>query len=372
MESGKLVNKVGFEIDSQSWKNLDRFQKRLTDMKKQMKGLSTSLNVRATVSQFKQVADGVERVQRQTQRKMSGLGMEFGKPKGTDRTYASWWEDQLKAKDKATRDAERRAKSARPFQTPTEQALGVKFNTGRDKTYAAWWEDQLKAKEKVSSDFYRRKRQMASKDANIMAAETRFEGLHKRTPLREGNKAEWEEAFAGLAHRYRTTSMSSKVFNAELNNINRNLAQQERAARGSSMSLNQMRREMINLTAAYSAGSALVNVFNTGKTLQSMEAGMKIFAKDEKGIAENMKFIADEADRLGINFMEAAQNYTKFAIVSRNKLTTQDTRALFSGFSEYATVLQVDQHRFSRGMMALQQMMSKGKISSEELRLQLT
>lgn len=276
-------------------------------MKRQMKGLSTSLNVRATVSQFKQVADGVERVQRQTQKKMSGIGMEFGKPKGTDRTYASWWEDQLKAKEKATKDS------------------------------------------------LIRERRSSMMEDRISNARTRGMGSLTRAGVSFKGRQQFQADFNIIEQSYRNGEISATRFNAKVSELNKNLVHQQKVSTGSAMSLNQMRREMINLTAAYSAGSALVNVFNTGKTLQSMEAGMKIFAKDEKGIAENMKFIADEADRLGINFMEAAQNYTKFAIVARNKLTTQDTRALFSGFSEYATVLQVDQYRFSRGMMALQQ-----------------
>lgn len=323
MESGKLVNKVGFEIDSKSWKNLDKFQKRLTDMKKQMKGLSTSVNVRATVNQFKQVSDGIERVRRQTQKKTHGIGMEFGLAGGRDKTYAGWWEDQLKAKERATRDATAKAK------------------------------------------------RQAAMDDRIANARTRGIGSLGRASVPFKSRQQWSSDFNKLEQSYRKGEISATRFNAKVSELNKNLLHQSKAAKTSGSSMNQLRRQMINLTAAYSAGAVLGNVFNTGKTLQSMEAGMKVFAKDEAGIRENMKFIADESDRLGINLMEAAQNYTKFAIVARNKLSTTDTRALFSGFSEYATVLQVDQHRFGRGMMALQQMMSKGKISSEELRLQL-
>ena len=43
--SGKLVNKISFEIDKKSWDNLNKFSKKITDLKNQMKGLSSGIKV---------------------------------------------------------------------------------------------------------------------------------------------------------------------------------------------------------------------------------------------------------------------------------------------------------------------------------------
>ena len=36
---GSIVNEFGFRIDNRSWRQLDKFQKRISQLKKQMKGL---------------------------------------------------------------------------------------------------------------------------------------------------------------------------------------------------------------------------------------------------------------------------------------------------------------------------------------------
>ena len=43
-EVGKIYNSIEFRIDSKSWKNLDKFQKRIENVKKQLKGLGSEVN----------------------------------------------------------------------------------------------------------------------------------------------------------------------------------------------------------------------------------------------------------------------------------------------------------------------------------------
>ena len=39
---GTIENKVGFKIDRPSWKNLDRYQKRIGQLKKQLQGIGNT------------------------------------------------------------------------------------------------------------------------------------------------------------------------------------------------------------------------------------------------------------------------------------------------------------------------------------------
>jgi phage tail tape-measure protein len=127
----------------------------------------------------------------------------------------------------------------------------------------------------------------------------------------------------------------------------------------------------VQATAAYTAFSAGASVFKTGKEFDSLDASMRLFAKDDAGVAKTMAYIRSESERLGTNLQQATEGFTKFSIVARNKMTESQRMEFFSGFSEYATVMQIDQHRFQRSMMAIQQMLSKSKISSEELNSRL-
>lgn len=78
-----------------------------------------------------------------------------------------------------------------------------------------------------------------------------------------------------------------------------------------------------------------------------------------------MGFIADEANRLGVNFQEAAKAFTKFSISSQSKFDKGTQRALFSGVSEYATILQLNKEEYQRFFKSIQQMSDKGLYAEE-------
>ena len=181
-------------------------------------------------------------------------------------------------------------------------------------------------------------------------------------------------AFASIATAnaaLRDGTITLKQYNQQVNHAVQSNMRLARVNSNAAFSFKDMRSELVQLTAAYTAFAAGVNIFQTGKEFDSLQAGMRLFAKDDAGVKDTMSFLRSESERLGTNFEQAAQSFTKFAIVARNKMSKEQTRELFTGLSEYATVMQIDQYRFQRSMMAIQQMMSKGKISSEELRLQL-
>lgn len=96
-----------------------------------------------------------------------------------------------------------------------------------------------------------------------------------------------------------------------------------------------------------------------------------MFAKDEAGVTEHMKYISDQADRLGVSLIGATREFTKFSIAMNGKLDQKTSRNLFEGVSEYAAVLQIDQQQYERAFRAIQQMNSKGQLMAEEIRGQL-
>jgi hypothetical protein len=119
------------------------------------------------------------------------------------------------------------------------------------------------------------------------------------------------------------------------------------------------------LTAAYTAFSVVQNIAQTGMQMEGLRASAKVFAKDEAGVADHMSFIADEANRIGVNFQTAAQEFTKFSISTKNKFDAGTQRNLFSGISEYAAVLQIDQQQYQRLFKSIQQMSDKGLYAEE-------
>jgi hypothetical protein len=68
-----------------------------------------------------------------------------------------------------------------------------------------------------------------------------------------------------------------------------------------------------------------------------------------------MKFISDEANRLGTNLMTATKEFTKFSIATKGMVSTEGGRQIFSGVSEYASILQIDQQQYERAFRSINQ-----------------
>ena len=263
-----------------------------------------------------------------------GIGLEFGKAGGRDKTYASWWTDALAAQ---------------------KSALAAKKKESIEAAKV------LNAKPKVDP---------------MIKREQRIENLQNRLAytMRKGgvsmgaSDAFFKGSFKSHADQFRNTGDISN-FSQQVGLASRKMIDASKSAKTMGRSVHDMRSMVVAATQAYTAFAALQNVANTGMKLESMEAGMKLFAGSDKGVAAEMEYIKGVSDRLGLSLMDAAEQYNKFNIVSRNKMTPEERKELFVGLSEYATVLQVTPERFQRSMMAINQMMSKGKLSSEELRL---
>lgn len=301
--SGNVTNKVRFIIDKKSWDNLALFQKKITNLKRQLGGLNSSIKVNTVINSVGKVNRAVTR-------------------------------NSISEKK---REYDAHLMMYRKHQQKIQQGQS-KISNNIDLVSAS-------AQNRLNPNL----------QGNVLSSQRQsyFAG--------EMSKLNAEYAKHGNIRRYRT----------EVNHLTSGLLRQERAAKANAMSMRSIRGDIIQATAAYTAFSVAANVFTTGKEFDSLQAGMLVFAGNQDGIRDTMTFLRSESERLGINLQQAAEQFTKFSIVARTKMTTAQREDFFSGFSEYATVLQVDQHRFGRSMMAIQQMMSKGKISSEELRLQL-
>lgn len=353
--SGKVVNEIEFKINKKSWDNLTRFQQKITNVKRQLSGLKGSIKVQAIVSQVNQVTRAVSQGTKKIERaQKGGVGLEFGKAKGSDRTYSSWWVDALKKKE-ADIKAEQKAANK-----------STKIVKDKYDSHTKLFEKHVKDRNKIEQQIEYRTQGTQMAFARRMTGATPTQNAQLLT----GRSA----AFASIATAnaaLRDGTITLKQYNQQVNHAVQSNMRLARVNSNAAFSFKDMRSELVQLTAAYTAFAAGVNIFQTGKEFDSLQAGMRLFAKDDAGVKETMSFLRSESERLGTNFEQAAQSFTKFAIVARNKMSKEQTRELFTGLSEYATVMQIDQYRFQRSMMAIQQMMSKGKISSEELRLQL-
>lgn len=295
--SGNVVNKISFEIDRRSWANLDKFQKRIADVKKQLSGLSGNIKVNAVVSKFDRV----------------------------------------------------------------QKAVGANGLRNQQKDYNAHIALYQKHKNKMSEINAMNQRRVDNA-RNMMSSRLSTAGASDKVKTTAFNR------FDTFSQQMLTGKMTATEFSRAVNQSTSSLLRQSSASKNAQMSMRGLRSELIQATAAYSAFAVGANVFGTGKELQSLEAGMLIFAKDGAGVKREMDWLISKSQELGTNFMVAAQEYTKFSIVAKNKMSDPEAKRLFVAYSELATVQQMDPTRFHRGMNALVQMLSKGSLMSEEVK----
>lgn len=146
----------------------------------------------------------------------------------------------------------------------------------------------------------------------------------------------------------------------------------------SAMSITQrLRGEVLALATAYfglfGAIQELQEVTNVFMQIEASQNRMLVAFNGNAAVsAREMRFIREEADRLGVQFGVLAQEYSKFAIAARGTaLEGEEARRIFMAVAEAARVNKLSMDQMEGTYLALTQMLSKGAVSMEELRRQM-
>lgn len=114
------------------------------------------------------------------------------------------------------------------------------------------------------------------------------------------------------------------------------------------------------------------SIAKVGMEMQALERGFAASAGSAQQGAREMNFVRDQADRLGLALGETAKQYMQMVAASQGTaLQGQATRDAFIGIVTAMTALGKGSEETGRALTAVQQMMSKGKVASEELKGQL-
>lgn len=309
--TGSIVGKIRFNIDKKSWDNLDLFQKKMTSIKRQMSSFDKTIKVQAVVQSINKVANATV----QAEQKVANARKKIRK-QDTHTSHVSMFQQNLKQQKIDARFKARGGKydeGVEAFRVVKQQQL---ISTAKMRN----WGDQKLADAQGELD----------KSIN-----------------------HWRGAANG----------SIGMFRAQVNTVIRDLQVTDAVARKSAMSFRGLRQELVQLTAAYTAFSLAQNVAQTGFEFESLRASARVFAKDDAGVAEHMTFIANEAQRLGIDLQTATKEFTKFSIATQSSMTKAEQRDLFTGMSEYSRVLGLNKQDYERAFRAVQQMASKGQLT---------
>ena len=134
-------------------------------------------------------------------------------------------------------------------------------------------------------------------------------------------------------------------------------------------------RNMFGAFFGYDLYSSIRNavpaMVEVSQKIGAMESRFRAVSTSAKAGADELGWVAQQSRRLGLDFLNTADNYSIFFATLKNTMGQGQTRQIFEQWSEAFRVLHVPKEQQSRVLYALREMSSKGKIYMQDLALQL-
>ncbi|NER93633.1 MAG: tape measure protein [Symploca sp. SIO1B1] len=119
-------------------------------------------------------------------------------------------------------------------------------------------------------------------------------------------------------------------------------------------------------------GQFTPELLEAGMAMESLERRIGFVSGSSQKASQNLAFVRSEVKRLGIDLQSSMEGFAGLMAASRETpLEGAPTKQIFAAVSQASTVYDLNAQQQERVFTATQQMMSKGVISSEELRQQL-
>lgn len=119
-------------------------------------------------------------------------------------------------------------------------------------------------------------------------------------------------------------------------------------------------------------GSIAQETFKAYVELDRLKTALNFASGGTAGGTQNLAFVKKTVEDLKVPLKASAEGFVQLAAAAKGSvLEGKETRELFQGISEASTVLSLSAEDTQGVILALSQMISKGKVSAEELRQQL-
>jgi tape measure domain-containing protein len=124
--------------------------------------------------------------------------------------------------------------------------------------------------------------------------------------------------------------------------------------------------------AGLAIGFVMRDIAQAGLEMERLKRGLESVAGSAEAARREFEFVRDTANRLGLDLRQTAKEYTQLAAAAKGTaLEGQATRDILEGVGNAALALGLNAEQTGGALNALQQIISKGRVSAEELRQQL-
>lgn len=171
-----------------------------------------------------------------------------------------------------------------------------------------------------------------------------------------------------LAIQMRQVYNSAKNHEEIERKITREMRKQNAFQRRMSGSFTQMATTGASVYTAYAGISSIIQ---TGMSFESINKMMLAVSANSKEAKDNVQFVKDLANETGTNLEDSGKAFARMLASSKGKMTIEESKELFTNLSKISVVMGMNRDATNRSFLAIQQMMNKGKVMSEELTGQL-
>lgn len=172
---------------------------------------------------------------------------------------------------------------------------------------------------------------------------------------------------------------SKKNLKKQVEEATKSLNKQEKEVKKSSKGFAALSSSVGNLIKAFGIikGAQMFidiskNIYENIKTFDSLNFAMEKITKTTQNYENSQRFIIQLTKDFGVELVPTTERWIKFlAAAEQSGLSLKSTEDIFRSMTKAASVLGLQTDEMTQVYLALEQMLSKGKITTEELRRQL-
>ena len=118
-------------------------------------------------------------------------------------------------------------------------------------------------------------------------------------------------------------------------------------------------------------GYAFRELIGAGREMFAMELKMKAVSKSSEAFANNMKYVRELSQQLGLDLVGAGNAYAQIVVTAQEKMNPEQMQKMFTGFNKYYATVHMTTEDQRLANLSIQQMFGKDKIQAQEARLQM-
>ncbi len=208
---------------------------------------------------------------------------------------------------------------------------------------------------------------------NIQMTDREFKQLQRRM-LNTKAEQQAERAIKSLGRQAKLTTIEMAMLRRKVGDTKgafRGLATAVKSRLGS-IAMSAAAATAAFVAMGYAVQRTSQMIWETGRATKVSENAFKEITGSVAAANKEFEFLRETADELGLNFYTLRDGYIGFLAAAKDsKLPMEEVRRVFRAVSNAAAILGLSNDRVKNTFMALEQMMSKGKVSMEELRRQM-